>query len=131
VFSFRAWVEGGLELIPEPLVKHRKVASSISQMAKNVSRLDQRQVRYSWRRKVAAGALGIAEEWLKAWRLGKWRDDHGTEAALRRLVGLKEAQYDMFGAPPSRLPAALIRILKHGGPRLAAGALARHVLGIH
>jgi len=131
VFSFRAWVAGGLELIPEPLLKHRKVASSISQMTRNVSRINQRQSRYAWRKKVAAGALGIAEEWLKAWRLGMWREDHKTEHALRQLVELRQAQYDAFGAPALRLPKAVYQVLKRGGLRLAAGTFVRHVMRIY
>lgn len=131
VFSFRAWVEGGLELIPEPLVKHRILASSISQMVKNVSRIDQRQLRYAWRKKVAAGALGIAEEWLKGWRRGMWRDDQKTEQALLRLVELRQAQYGMFDAPSSQLPRAICEILKKGGLRLATGAFIRHALRVY
>jgi glycosyltransferase involved in cell wall biosynthesis len=131
VFSFRAWVENGIAFLPEPLVKHRKHAAGISVQARNLSSNPDRKRRMDLRQRFASGAVGIAEEWLKAWKLGKWRDDTGTQRQLERLVQLRAAQYEAFTSPRLRLPSVAARILRYGGVRCAAGSLLRNAFRVY
>lgn len=131
VFSFRAWVENGLDFIPEPLVKHRKHAAGISVQARNISSLPDRKRRFEMRRKFASGGVGIAEEWLKAWQLGKWKDDHRTLRELERLVELRRAQFQAFNVTRLQLPAIAARIMRFGDLKTAAGALFRNTFRVY
>ena len=55
VFAFRAWLEKGIGLLREPLVKHRTHSESISVMARQVSQVPDRESRCRRRRMVQAG----------------------------------------------------------------------------
>lgn len=131
VLSFRAWVGGGITVVEEPLVRHRRHGDSISFKSRNLRSIGGKQARRAWREKSALGSLGIAEEWLKAWRLGKWREDVETEAALRWLVQVRRAQARAFRCSRGEVIGLALGIAARGRFREALGMLGRHLLRIY
>lgn len=131
VFAFRAWLEKGIGLVKEPLVKHRTHSESISVMARHLSKIPDRQSRCRRRRTLQAGSLGIAEEWLKAWRIAKPGDPSGTEGDLEELVQLRRAQYEAFEASPMQVVRMAPKVRELGGGLMALKMVIRHVFGVY
>ena len=129
VYSFRAWLESGIAVVEEPLVKHRTHNNSISVMGRNVNTVRDYTLRRLRRRKGAEGRLAIAEEWLRAWQISEKKRDQHIDSGLRRLVRLRELQlraYDSTRAEAFKL--AMLFLLCRGGLINAAKLLVRHVL---
>lgn len=131
VYSFRAWLVGGIGLVEEPLVKHRTHGAAISVMARNISKEADRQTRFLRRRKMQAGTLAIAEEWLKAWRIAKKGQDAATERDLEKLVCFHRAQLEAYEAPLASQLRLLPILLRHGGMKAVARHCVRHVFGVY
>jgi len=131
VFAFRAWLENGIALVKEPLVKHRTHSESISVMTRQLSKLPNRDDRYRRRRKLQAGSLGIAEEWLKAWRNARPGDSTKIEGDLEELVQLRRAQYEAFEASPFQVVRMAWKVQQLGGGIMALKMLVRHVFGVY
>jgi len=131
VMPFRAWLEGGIDLVEKPLVKHRTHGGSVSQQVKNLERLKARAARYAMRRKVQAGEAAIAQEWLKAWRIAKKGQETSIERNLERLVRTQNLKRDAFDSSFFRQGQLLAKVLRLGGPREAAKFFYRHILRVY
>ncbi len=131
VMPFRAWLEGGVEVIREPLVKHRTHSRSASQIVKNLENVRERPARYALRLKVQAGQLAITREWLKAWRIARKGKHPRVEVELEQLVRLQSAQLDAFDAALPKKVRLLGTVLRLGGLRAALGLAYRHILGVY
>jgi len=131
VLPFRAWLEGGVELIREPLIKHRTHSRSVSYMVKNPQSVGGRRARYVFRRKVQAGELAIAQEWLKAWRIAKGGEHPGVEQELEWLMRLRRAQLDAFDASPGQMVRSVRTVLQLGGLGAALKLCYRHILRVY
>ena len=131
VYSFRAWVESGIAVIEAPLVKRRIHSASISVTHRNVKTVRDAALRRQLRRKAAENALGIAEEWLRAWQIsGKEYKQH-SEAGLRRLVRMRELQLCAHNATRAAALKIAIKIyLNKGGSVNTLKIIVRHVLRI-
>ena len=129
VFSFRAWVEGGIGLIEEPLLRTRIHENSISFLHRNVRKVPERAVRRACMRQNQAGAVAIAEAWLWAWQLGKWREDTRTAEELKRWIGMQRTVLEAFDSSPLRSVPLAARLLRQGGSAAqTAKLLVRHGL---
>lgn len=127
VFPFRAWLENGIAVIREPLLLHRTHDSSISFIHKGIRRIQESDMRRKHRRRGQENELGIAEEWLRAWKLND--GDQKIEMDLQRLVKLREFEFLAFDS--SRIQAVKLAVqflLEGGGLRGFARILTRHVL---
>lgn len=131
VMPFRAWLEGGVEVVREPLIQHRTHSGSVSQQLKNLERVPARSARYALRRKVGAGQVAITQEWLKAWRIAKNGHDPRVERYLERLIQLQTAQRDVFDATFAERLRILGRVLRVAGPEAALRLFYRHILRIY
>lgn len=131
VFSFRAWLEGGVGLIKQPLVLHRTHDESISVMIRKVSQVTDRSSRYRRRRKIEAGALAIAQEWLKAWRIVRAGQSPTTERELEAMVRLRQAKLDAFDRPLFALLKIMFRLIRQGEFVHAGKTFVRHGLRIY
>jgi glycosyltransferase involved in cell wall biosynthesis len=131
VFAFRAWLERGIALLEEPLVKHRMHVDALSVKVRNVSKLEDRSSRYIQRRRNQASSLAIAEEWLKAWTIAKDGQDVEVRRGLERLVSLRRAQLEAFGASPSAVIRSARTVLHLGGPVLALKLFGRHLARVY
>lgn len=126
VFPFWAWVESRLEVVPEPLVHHRVHGGGISVQARRISRIGERSKRYALRKRIALSSVAVAQHWLDAWRIGRWRDDIETAGRLERLVLIRKAQHDVFGASLVDVIRSAERLGALGCWGNAFGVLVRH-----
>lgn len=131
VLPFRAWLEGGVELIKEPLILHRTHGASLSYMARNPQSVGGRRARYLFRRRLHAGELAIAQEWLKAWRIAKGGENRGVEQGLERLIRLRSAQLDAFDASAAQVVRSLRTVLQLGGIGAALKLCYRQILRVY
>ncbi len=131
VMPFRAWLEGGVEVVREPLLLHRTHGGSVSHQVRTLDQLPSRATRYALRRKVEAGQAAITQEWLNAWRVAKNGQHPEIERALERLIRLQSAQRDVFDAGFWKRLELIARVLGMGEPVAAAKLLYRHVLRIY
>lgn len=130
VYSFRAWIESGVAVVEEPLVKHRTHDASISVMGRKVKEERDAAQRRIRRRKGDENSLAIAEEWLRAWNLnGKNNNPNNIGSALQHLVKLKSLKFLAHDA--TRIEAfkiAIAILLNRGSIIDVAKLLIRHVL---
>lgn len=131
VFPFRAWLEGGIGLVEEPLVMHRTHDASVSVMAKNVSKVTDRRTRFLRRRKMQEGTLAIAEEWLRAWRIAKKGENVAVEQALEKVVRFRRAELEAYGATLASQLRLLPAILRDGGTKAAVRLCLRQICRIY
>ena len=132
VYSFRAWIESGIGLVEEPLVKHRRHEGSISAIHKNVKSLKDRGSRRSLRREGAEGQLAIAREWLRAAQRSPAKLSRVEPAALEKLVKLRELELSAVEATPLQAVKIIAASMAIGGGfRHNAKLFVRHVLKRH
>ena len=131
VLSFRAWLEGGISLVPEPLVLHRTHAESISVIHRSVNAAKDRRRRLEQRRSSQGGALASAEEWLKAWRIARRCDGKGIERELERLVRLRRSQLGAFDATMIDAVRSAAGLARDRAYLAAAKLCVRHVLRLY
>ena len=131
VIPFRAWLEGGVEMVREPLIRHRTHSRSISQQVKNLEIFPGRSERYALRRKIAAGEVATTQEWLKAWRIGRSGYDPKVERDLERLIQIQIAERDVFDVNFVKRLGILARVLRLGDPKATLGLFIRHILKIY
>lgn len=129
VYTFRAWIESGISIVEEPLVKHRTHDASISFMHRNVKKLTGSNNRRSLRRKGAENGLAIAEEWLRAWQISGKKENNHVYSCLQRLVKLRDLQLSSYNSTRTEaLKLVMLFYLNGGGTVNAAKLLFRHVL---
>lgn len=131
VYSFRAWLERGAGVVAKPLLLHRTHNACLSVTHGRLLYTDpDAAVRKSRRRRVAENRLAIAEEWLRAWRIGGRRTDaNNVEAELLRLVRLRQLDMLAFDANRVRSLRLAWAMLREGFGVAVAGRLAvRHGL---
>lgn len=132
VYSFRAWIESGIAVVEEPLVKHRIHGESLSFMHRNLRNLEDPNKRRSMRRKGAENSLAIAEEWLRAWEINGNKESHQIYSDIRRLVKLRDLEVRSFSSTKAEaLKLAMLFYVNGGGTVNAARLLVRHVLGFN
>ena len=130
VYSFRAWIESGIAVVEEPLVKHRTHDASITVMGRNVKKIRDAAQRRISRRKGDENTLAIAEEWLRAWQIrGGDENQKNIESALRHLVRLR--QLKLLAHDATRVEAfkiAVLLLLNRGNIVDVERILVRHVM---
>lgn len=132
VYSFRAWVESGIAVVEEPLVKRRTHDASISVMHRNVNNLHDPAMRRSRRSKAAENCLGIAEEWLRAWQISGKKGNDYVSSCLQRLVKLCDLQFRCFSSTRAEaLRLSMSFYLNGGGTVNTAKLFIRHVLRLN
>lgn len=129
VYSFRAWVESGIAVVEEPLVKHRTHDASLYVIHQNINSIPNAALRRLGRRKGEENSLAIAEEWLRAWQIsGKKRDQH-IESDLRHLVRVRDLRLRVHDSTRAEaLKLAILFLLNKGGVVNTGKILIRHVL---
>lgn len=115
VYSFRAWLELGIGLIKEPLVKHRTHDNGIGVLTRNVNTLKDVKQRVLRRRKMVEDALARSREWLKAWRISKKEENLWIDTELQRLVRLNEIHLRAFDSGRLTALMLVLAFLKEGG----------------
>ena len=127
VYPFRAWLENGIAVVEEPLVKHRTHENSISVMQRTVNDVQDIALKRARKRKGDEGSLAIAEEWLRAWQIcGK--NDPRIEDELQRLVRLRRMRFQAYDATRRDAFKLAIKYFRDGaGIVNAAKIIARHV----
>ena len=129
VLSFRAWLELGIAVVEEPLVKHRTHNNSISVIHRNLKTTKNLALRAIRRRQAAENELARAEEWLRAWQLGGKKEARHIEEGLQRLVRIHELQLRAFESTPLvALKLAILTLMAGGGLLNAARIIVRHVM---
>jgi glycosyltransferase involved in cell wall biosynthesis len=129
VYSFRAWLESGIAVVEEPLVKHRTHSIALSVIHQNINAVQDEPLRWRHRRKNAENSLGIAEEWLRAWKISGNKDDIRINTDLHHLVKIRHMQllaHDSTRAAAFKL--AILLLFNRGGLVNTARILVRHVL---
>lgn len=129
VLSFRSWLLGGGVFLEEPLVLHRTHEDSISQRGRSIRRIATNAHRRSVRKRMMAGASGIAREWLKAWKVAEAPRDRVPELERRvRVCELLER-----GVAGSRGDAvrSILGLMRVPDWRGVATVFVRGLLGLH
>jgi glycosyltransferase involved in cell wall biosynthesis len=98
VYPFRAWIEAGISVVEEPLVKHRTHENSISLMLRNVNSTKDKKIKTERRLQAAKNELAIANEWLKAWNISGKKGPRDICSELINLVEMRKLQVDAFHA---------------------------------
>lgn len=96
VYSFRAWLESGIAVIEEPLVKHRTHNGSIAVMQRDIKLEADSVVRRARRLQGEENRLAIANEWLRAFKIAKTEKYGALENKLRKLVRLRKMQVKVY-----------------------------------
>ena len=113
VYSFRAWLEAGIDVIEEPLVKHRTHEAALGFMQGNFKKCDSRTRRYR-RLQGAKNRLAISREWLRGYRISG-RNDLKIERQLEDLVRLRKLEVDAFSANKAEAFKLALAVVKAGG----------------
>ena len=128
VYSFRAWLESGIGLVEEPLVKHRTHAGGIAVMHRNISAIKDKGKRRRVRRQGAENQLGIAREWLKAWEINGNPNEAWVDPELRKLVSIRELEVGICDASLlGAIKLSLKALRRGGGVGLSVRLLARYL----
>lgn len=116
VYSFRAWLNRGIAVVPEPLVQHRTHSESLSVRARSVKALPSKLARTALRKKMATSSWAIAKEWHRAWLLRRGEDNLGIHRQLARLVAMRAAKVSSFDASPMDALRISLRVALLGEP---------------
>jgi glycosyltransferase involved in cell wall biosynthesis len=116
VYSFRAWLNRGIAIVPEPLVKHRTHSESLSVRARSVKALPSKTARMALRKKMATSSWAIAKEWHRAWLLRRGQDNLGIHDQLAQLVAIRAAKVSAFDASPMLALRLSLRVALLGEP---------------
>jgi len=129
VYSFRAWLESGIGVVKEPLVRHRTHDSSISVLHRTLGGTYGNAAR-RLRRRMAEGQLAIADEWLRAWKSNRQMTNGQIETKLAQLVSLRRLQLHAYDCKRfDALKTAFLTLRHGGGIRLSLKLILRHVVG--
>ncbi len=132
VYSFWAWLESGIAVIEEPLLKHRTHASSIYFIEKTVKQVADRQARKRVRARSAQNRLAIAEEWLRACEIRGVPRGSRLFIGVQQLVKCREIQSRAYQS--SRLEAISLSFMiwrASGSLLMAARLFFRHGFQMH
>ena len=130
VFSFRAWLESGIGLIKEPLVRHRTHDNSVSIIHRNVNHEKDKRTRRIVRAKAAGDKLARAKDWFQAWQLaGKYKDDR-IEADFRLWTQQLELEWEAHYLSRYQAFKVAMKLLTfQNGGKSALRIIIRQVLG--
>jgi glycosyltransferase involved in cell wall biosynthesis len=129
VFSFRAWIEAGIAVVQEPLLKRRTHKNSLYNMHRDVKVVKNPSIRRSRREQAAKNSLAIAEEWLRAWGISGAKENPKIEMGLKRLVRIRKLQACAFDSTRiGALKLGFLILMERGGILNTAKIVRRHVL---
>lgn len=121
VLPFRAWLESGVAIVKEPLIKHRTHSKSLYVLGKTLKLERNSTIRKYRRFQLALSDLGIAEEWLHAWKIegnkkpiGK-KENMRIYSQLQKLVKLKKMYVEMFNSSRIKALIIMVRYFYNGG----------------
>jgi len=115
VYPFRAWIESGVAVVEEPLVKHRTHKGSLSFIHRTIDTIKNSRKRRLLRKEEAENSLAIAEEWLGAWEMSDKKDKADIISKLQRLVELREIQYKAFNSTRAESLEFCFKFFLRGG----------------
>jgi len=129
IFPFRAWLESGIALIEEPLVKHRTHDRSLYVIHRNVNLIKQAESRRLVRQQATGDKLARYKDWLRAWQIARNAKDGRVEAELEQLIRLLELEWQAYDSGRVQaLRAAILSLGYRGGGRSAMRLIFRQVL---
>lgn len=115
VYPFRAWLENGISLIEDPLVWHRTHNNSISCTLKSISTLTSYSDRRARRHQSMLNRLGIATEWLKAWRIAHPNSNNNILHKLERYHAVCQLESQCYTSNSIHALSLAYEVLLHGG----------------
>ena len=92
IFAFRAWVNSGLAMIEEPLVKRRVHNESISHIFNNVPLERIKNERYKLRKRLASERRARAKEWYKALKIADGQINKNIDRKFKKWIKLTEIE---------------------------------------
>lgn len=132
IFSFRAWLESGIGLIEEPLVRHRTHDKCLSIIHRDYTREENREKRRLLRKTSSGAKLARARDWLRALQISGRMFDEKLEGELEQWSQLLELEFQAYDMNRFQAFKAAVKSLKYrGGGRNAVRLFVRHVLGYY
>lgn len=129
VYPFRAWIESGIAVVEEPLVKHRTHKDSVSFIHRTVESVKQSKDRRLLRMKEAKNSLAVAEEWFRAWEINGTKDRLYIRSKLQNLIRLREIQFNAFESSRAESINLCLKFLLNGGGLVNSAKYAiRHIV---
>jgi glycosyltransferase involved in cell wall biosynthesis len=132
IFSFRAWLESGMALVEQPLVRHRTHANCLSVIYKDVKKEKDPSIRALLRKKSTAGKLALFKEWLQAVQVaGKFKNEN-IELELKESIKLLELEWRAYDSGRiGALIAAIRSFAYQNGAKSALRLIVRQVIGFY
>ncbi len=130
IFPFRAWLESGMALVEQPLVRHRTHANCISVIYKNIKKEKNSNIRALLRKKGTAEKLARFQEWLRAIQVsGKFKNEN-IEFKLKKSIELLELEWKAYDSGRlGALKAAIKSLAYQNGAKSALRLMIRQVIG--
>jgi glycosyltransferase involved in cell wall biosynthesis len=124
VYPFRAWLESGIAVVEEPLVKHRTHIRSVSFIHRTLESIHNSRSRRLLRETAAKNRLAIAEEWLRAWEINDKMDKPHISSKLQNLIKLRKIQFNAFQSTRVESIKLLFQFILCGGGLVNAAKFA-------
>lgn len=133
VLPFRAWLDRGIGVVEEPLVKHRTHEKSIYFIHRNVDKFKRSSKRSELRRTALLGNLAKHRDWERSWQIAGGKSiDRKVEKEMKQAIGLLEIEARAFSANRAQALFLAIKALFYRvGLKSCARITLRHVLRVH